>query len=760
MVKKIRLVSVSQTNGNLLWLGKLESLKRLDIVLRSEQLPESWACASSLHEVHLWFSKEGKFQTIPSGLQSLKQLSYLSISTASYPIELPDWLSELTHLKKVILRNCHLKSVPYSLIQTGLPFIVDSTNRKSEAGIFLDGINLDKGDLSLFSQPREVIEQYYEGTRSTIQECKVIFLGDSEAGKSSLIERILHNTYEENTLPTDGVLISKWNTTVDGKPFNLRILDFGGQEIMHAMHRCFLSSYTVYVIVCASRDDSEIDRVAMRWLENVKTFAPGCPIILALNKEDLNRQVSVNERDLKNTNRLLRCVLKTSAKRDEDPGVSNLIKEIQKAVPTCINEIKANADMLAVKHELELMEKDYISYDEYLDICTKHNIMQNSLQDGMLNWFKDLGVAYSFSTDLQNLHVLNPEWLTNGIYRLILRTPENGFLHHRTIRETLKTRNPRDSMPEKIYTAQETEFILHVMRTFEISHNLGNGIELIPMKMKKTPPEAIESFSKTDALHLRWKASYLPVNLIHRLMIRKVDELDKNCVWRTGGKFLGYQCTALAEMNDTSLDLYVTGPYDRRQYMQEFRTEILRILNALNIQAEEMICFKTNGQEGQIAYEDVMQQWVDRRAEIYIPKIKVYVSPAQLLHEIYPQPEKEKEIYKMSINYISNSSIGIVGDANRTNIHSLAGRIQNAATPSDENIQALKDALLEFSKGESISENERREVKNLLNDSEHQGTSSFWGKVRPFLGDAEKLSKILPFLASAAPFVKDFLEGL
>lgn len=755
LLKNLRIVSVYQIGGELLWLRNLVNLQRLDIVVRTENLPKLWECTSTLRELHLWYPKERICQTIPSGIRSLKQLRYLSISTSNYPIELPNWLHELTHLKKVILRNCFIKSIPYSLVQTGLPFIINRSNTQESVGIFLEGITLAEGELSLFSQPREVIEQYYSGTRSTAQECKVIFLGDSETGKSSLIERILHGTFKEGTLPTDGILISIWNTTIDEKPFRLRILDFGGQEIMHSMHRCFLSSHTVYVVVCASRNDSEIDRAAERWIENVKTFAPGCPVILVLNKEDLNRHASVNERDLRNINPFLRCVLKTSAKRDDDPGVANLIKEIQYAVTTCINNIDANAGVLGVKQDLELMEKDYISYDEYLEICDKHNVKDG--QEGLLHWFKDLGIAYTFSTELQDVQVLNPEWLTNGIYRLILRTPENGFLAHKTIRETLKQKNSKDSMPEKVYTPQEAEFILHVMRTFEISHNMSNGIEIIPLKMEKTPPKKIDNFSKSDTLHLQWKAHYLPFNLIHRLMIRKVEELDKECVWRTGGLFKGYQCVALVEMNETTLDLYVTGPFDRRQYMQEFRTEIWRILESLNIKAEEVICYRIENQEGQIPYEDVMQQWLDGRKEIYISGIKKYVSPAKLLHEIYPQPEKEMIT---NITNILNSNIGNVGDGNILFLHNLASSIQNSELPTDEIIQSLKDALKSYAEDRNTPRDECEEIQRLLKDLKNQQPSGVWEKIRPFLGDAEKLSKIFPFLASSAPAVWTFLTNI
>ena len=133
-------------------------------------------------------------------------------------------------------------------------------------------------------------------------------------------------------------------TTMNGMPFILRFLDFGGQEIMHSMHRCFLTAHTVYVIVCESRDDPEIDGVAARWLETVKAFAPDCPVILALNKCDLNPNVSVNERDLWERNPRLKCVLKTSAavKPGETFGVNSLLAEIMAEVPIAIQKMIDN----------------------------------------------------------------------------------------------------------------------------------------------------------------------------------------------------------------------------------------------------------------------------------------------------------------------------------------------------------------------------------------------------------------------------------
>ena len=107
-----------------------------------------------------------------------------------------------------------------------------------------------------------------------------------------------------------------------------------------------------------------------------------------------------------------------------------------------------------------------------------------------MNWFRDLGVAYFYEpkkldTLVKSVRVLNPAWLTNGIYRLILRTPNNGFLSHDMIKDTLRAAHENDVLPDLIYKPTETEYILHVMEIFEISHDMGNGTEMIPLKMPK-----------------------------------------------------------------------------------------------------------------------------------------------------------------------------------------------------------------------------------------------------------------------------------
>ncbi len=211
-------------------------------------------------------------------------------------------------------------SIPRSLTRTELPFTYE---RFAQRCIILDNVTLSDGDVGMYlANDRTLIDAFYAGEQmlegEAIRECKVIFLGDGGAGKSSLIERIMTDNFAFGKLPTDGMRVIKWDTDLGGRPFRLRFLDFGGQEIMHSMHRCFLSDHTVYVVVCAVRDDTQINAVASRWLEQVQTYAPNCPVILALNKADENPSISVDETRLREQYLSLKQVLKTSAVKNKE----------------------------------------------------------------------------------------------------------------------------------------------------------------------------------------------------------------------------------------------------------------------------------------------------------------------------------------------------------------------------------------------------------------------------------------------------------
>ncbi|MBQ9617667.1 MAG: hypothetical protein IJR48_04805, partial [Oscillibacter sp.] len=590
---------------------------------------------------------------------------------------LPDWIAELPTLENLLLLHCRIQSIPYSLVKTGLPFVMSGLPSNGR-GIFLYDDALEEGDIGLFSQPREVIEAYYKGredrARQSVRECKVIFLGKGGAGKSSLIQRMEFPEQEldPNSLPTNGVSVTKWNVTAPDGPMSLRVMDFGGQEIMHSMHRCFLTAHTVYVVVCDSREDGGVDAEAVMWVEAVKTFAPDCPVILALNKADLSGNVSVDAKDLKRRNPNLKTVLRTSAlvaPNHSGYGVGLLEEAILREVPGCMDRMEVSPEWLAVKRELEdMVEKDIDTFTaaDYREICIKHNTDgDDALRFKMLEYFKTIGVAYFYNpTDgapdysLESIRVSNPAWITNGIYRLIIKADDIGFLPKREIREILKTPYDGETLPGRIYDGEKADFILHVMRMFHISMPFGKDTELVPMKMPKEPPDSADDYPFGKAIHLRWEASYLPDNLVHRLIIDMSRNLYEGpdghyCVWRRGARFRRNGCDALSRMDDKGLDAFVYGADSdaARAYMENFRETVAGILLDLHIDAAEMIYYTKDGFEGKIPCKDAMEQ-ISRRPEqeLFIPSTGPgpgqYVGARDLLGSVYADWEEKVALFQ------------------------------------------------------------------------------------------------------------------
>ena len=613
-VKHLTAVRIHSTVDDLHWLCELRGIQHLyfqdfntTIHMVKFRGLDSWASAETIRTVFF-----DRLLYVPTFIRKFQELRTLAFSQSSIPLSLPDWIAELPELERLMLAG-RIQSIPYSLVKTRIPFVTDMQELPSDRRyILLDGVMLEEGDISLFSQSREVIEAYYRGredrARQSVRECKVIFLGKGGAGKSSLIQRMEFPEQEldPNSLPTNGVSVTKWNVTAPDGPMSLRVMDFGGQEIMHSMHRCFLTAHTVYVVVCDSREDGGVDAEAVMWVEAVKTFAPDCPVILALNKADLSGNVSVNTKDLKRRNPNLKTVLRTSAlvaPNHSGYGVGLLEEAILREVPGCMDRMEVSPEWLAVKRELEdMVEKDIDTFTaaDYREICIRHNTGgDDALRFKMLEYFKTIGVAYFYNpTDgapdysLESIRVSNPAWITNGIYRLIIKADDIGFLPKREIREILKTPYDGETLPGRIYDGEKADFILHVMRMFHISMPFGKDTELVPMKMPKEPPDSADDYPFGKAIHLRWEASYLPDNLVHRLIIDMSRNLYEGpdghyCVWRRGARFRRNGCDALSRMDDKGLDAFVYGADSdaARAYMENFRETVAGILLDLHIDA-------------------------------------------------------------------------------------------------------------------------------------------------------------------------------
>ena len=79
--------------------------------------------------------------------------------------------------------------------------------------------------------------------------CKVVFVGESGDGKTSIISRIVNNFYDEKTESTDGATYASKSIEVQGQSIRLDLWDTGGQEKYRSLTRFFYKDSPIVIIV-------------------------------------------------------------------------------------------------------------------------------------------------------------------------------------------------------------------------------------------------------------------------------------------------------------------------------------------------------------------------------------------------------------------------------------------------------------------------------------------------------------------------------
>ena len=129
------------------------------------------------------------------------------------------------------------------------------------------------------------------------QDIKIITLGDSRVGKTSLIIKYIDNKFTGNFVTTMGFDIkNKQLTLKDGTEAKLMLFDTAGQERFRSLAENYIKkAYGVLLVYDISERQSFLN--IENWMQSIKENSDGLPTILIGNKSDLNdeRKVSFEE---------------------------------------------------------------------------------------------------------------------------------------------------------------------------------------------------------------------------------------------------------------------------------------------------------------------------------------------------------------------------------------------------------------------------------------------------------------------------------
>lgn len=116
---------------------------------------------------------------------------------------------------------------------------------------------------------------------------KVILLGDTTVGKSSIINRRMNNTFNQSIPNTIGTAFFKQSFRREGVLLEMSIWDTCGQEQFMAISTVYYrdSHVILLVIDCTSADSLEMARIYLEEIEN--NADPKSTVFLCINKIDL-----------------------------------------------------------------------------------------------------------------------------------------------------------------------------------------------------------------------------------------------------------------------------------------------------------------------------------------------------------------------------------------------------------------------------------------------------------------------------------------
>lgn len=650
---------------------KLTALQRLYLWGNDlSSLPDEISELKNLTELTLG---QNKLKGLPSGIATLRELKDLSI-WGNGLVTVPPEVFELTSLSELDLVENNLTSVAPGLSKlSNLTILKLASNElssippeigqvKSLTELDLHNNNLTSLPSELFSLtnlrwlnltdnplpiPREIVEKPSDvkalfaaltgvTTGQRLNEAKMLVVGDGKVGKSSVVQQLLQGTFDPHKQTTLGVDIRDEMQVVQGEleggrePITLNIWDFGGQEIQHSTHQFFLTTRSLYLLVLDARKGDQIGNIEY-WLKLIESFGGDSPIIIAINQIDqLKGQRELNiDRNALRSKYNIRGFVPTSCADGQG------ILELKEVITTEVLGMKHvhdvwPAEWIAVKNRLSEMRKDYIPVEIYEEICGEEGLNDLDLRASLLGLLHDLGTVIRFPGDTQ---VLNPKWVTQGVYGL-LTSPDlvktQGQFDLRDVDRILRT------LPEAAihYPRHTHQRLIRVMQHFELCFEFTDrlGHYLIPRHLHDT--ELDIPWDDSNALKFEYQyVEALPDSIVSRFIVRMNQYIQKQYYWKNGVFLQSGENRAKvkADLVDRKIFISIIGKEKtRRAFLAVLRSAFDEINGNFKIEIKQMIPVP-GYPDVLVSYKDLLVHEEMSELEILIPEVKKKFSVRGLL---------------------------------------------------------------------------------------------------------------------------------
>jgi Leucine-rich repeat (LRR) protein len=544
-------------------IGQLTNLKTLN--LPSNELASLPREIEQLTHLNALVLTRNQLTSLPREIGQLANLNTLDLS-GNKLVSLPGEIGQLTHLNTLSLSGNKLTSLPAEIGQLANLNTLDLTDNQLTAlpkevtqlsnlrSLALSGNQLitlppEIGQLRLArltfggnplpSLPPEIrrkgfrailnfYRQQLEQETDRLYEAKLLIVGEGGAGKTTLAKKIQDPNYQlqQDEDSTQGIDVIQWHFPLsNGREFQINIWDFGGQEIYHATHQFFLTKRSLYTLVVDTRKE---DTDFYYWLNVVELLSDSSPLLI-INNEKQDRHRVINERQLRGEFTNLKETLATNLANNRGlSGILTTIKHYISNLPHVGTELPKT--WIKVRDALEHNPRDYISLEEYLNICQENGFtnLEDKLQ--LSGYLHDLGVCLHFQDDdlLIKTVILKPTWGTDAVYKV---------LDNWRVIQNLGEFNRNDLANiwhEDKYTTMRAE-LLRLMMNFKLCYEIPScpGTYIAPQLLSPNQPEY--GWDESDNLLLRYEYEFMPKGILTRFIVEMHSWIEgPTRVWKSG----------------------------------------------------------------------------------------------------------------------------------------------------------------------------------------------------------------------------------
>lgn len=126
---------------------------------------------------------------------------------------------------------------------------------------------------------------------------KVVLIGDSGVGKTTMLQRLTENSYMEGRPSTVGVDFKVFDLEINARMVKVQLWDTAGQERFMGVTRSYYRNMNVVILVYALNNTESFDRLSFWMNDTEKHRDENCEIIVVGCKSDTHAEVTKEDID-------------------------------------------------------------------------------------------------------------------------------------------------------------------------------------------------------------------------------------------------------------------------------------------------------------------------------------------------------------------------------------------------------------------------------------------------------------------------------